>query len=76
MNATAHLHLGDFSPLEFMISLDRERSFVVRERRGRKGGIFTELSSAILFVREECQMFGCAAVMKFDQSLACIRAAG
>jgi len=76
MSANANLHLGDFSPLEFMISLDRERSFVVRERRGRRGGIFAELSSAILFIREECQAFGCAAVMKFDQSLACIRAAG
>jgi len=76
MNANANHRLGDFPPFEFLISLGRERSFVVRERLGRRGGIFAELSSAILFVREECQAFGCAAVMKFDQSLACIRAAG
>jgi hypothetical protein len=37
---------------------------------------FAELSSAILFVREVCLARGCASVMKFDQSLACIRAAG
>jgi hypothetical protein len=76
MNANANPGVGDFSPLEFMISLDPDRSFVVREMRGRIDGAFAELSSAILFVREVCLARGCASVMKFDQSLACIRAAG
>lgn len=76
MSANAELRVVDFSPLEFIISLDPDRSFVVREKGGRSDGTFAELSSAILFVREVCQALGCAAVMKFDQSLACIRAAG
>jgi hypothetical protein len=44
--------------------------------RGRSGGVFDELSDAVLFVRVECQARGCAVAMKFDQNLACIRAAG
>lgn len=75
MNADTNLHAVDFPPLEFIISLDPNRSFVVHEKRGRCGGVFDELSSAILFVREQCQARGCATVMKFDRTLACIRAA-
>jgi hypothetical protein len=76
MNTNKNLRAVDFSELEFMISLDQGRSFVVREKRGRSGGVFAELSSAILFIREVCQTYGCATVMKYDQNLACIRAAG
>ena len=76
MTTVANVRGVDTPPLEFTISLDPDRSFVVREKRGRSGGVFAELSSAILFVREQCQAWGCASVMKFDQSLACIRAAG
>jgi len=74
--AMTNVRAVDFPPLEFMISLGPDRSFVVREMRGRSGGMFDELSTAVLFVRGECQARGCAAVMKFDQNLACIRAAG
>ncbi len=76
MTAVTNVRGVDFPPLEFTISLDPDRFFVVREKRGRGGGVFAELSSAILFVREECQARGCAPVMKFDQNLAFIRAAG
>ncbi len=73
---TAMTNIRDFPPLEFMIGLGPDRSFVVSEMRGRGGGVFEELSSAILFVRVECQARGCAVVIKFDQNLACLRAAG
>jgi hypothetical protein len=76
MTAMTNVCAVDFSPLEFMISLGPDRSFVVREMRGRGGGVFDELSSVILFVRGECQTRGCKPVIKFDQSLACLRAAG
>ncbi len=76
MTAIANVRDVEFSPLEFTLSLDPDRSYVVREKRGRRGGVFAELSSAILFVREECRARGCAPVMKFDQNLAFIRAAG
>lgn len=76
MNADINLRAVNFSPLEFMISLGADRSFVVREMRGRGSGVFAELSSAILFVRDQCRASGCATVMKFDRNLACIRAAG
>jgi hypothetical protein len=75
MNAQTNLRAVDFPPLEFMISLDPDGFFAVREKHGRSGGVFAELSSAILFVREECRARGCATVMKFDRNLACIRAA-
>ncbi len=74
--AMTNVRVVDFPPLEFVISLGPERSFVVREMRGRSGGVFDELSDAVLFVRGQCQARGCAVVLKFDQSLACIRAAG
>jgi hypothetical protein len=76
MRAVANVRAVDFPPFEFTISLDSDRSFVVREKLGRSDGVFAELSSAILFVRHECQARGCAPVLKFDQSLAFIRAAG
>jgi hypothetical protein len=34
MKLNANLRADDFPPLEFMISLDPDRSFVVREKRG------------------------------------------
>ncbi|MGO9391810.1 hypothetical protein [Rhodoblastus sp.] len=76
MTAVTNVRGVDFPTIEFTISLDSDRSFVVREKRGRSGRVFAELSSAILFVREHCQARGCASVMKFDQNLAFIRAAG
>jgi len=66
----------DFLTPEFMISLAPDLSYVVREMRGKSGGVFDALSTAVLFVRGECQARGCAVVIKFDQNLACIRAAG
>jgi hypothetical protein len=74
--AMTNVRAVDFPPLEFVISLGPDRSFVVREMRGRSSGAFDELSDAVLFVRGECQACGCAVGMKFDQNLACIRAAG
>jgi hypothetical protein len=74
--AMPNVRAVDFPPLEFVISLGPDRSFVVSEMRGRSGGVFDELSDAVLFVRVECQARGCAVAMKFDQNLACIRAAG
>ena len=76
MNAITNPRAVDFPPLEFVISLDPDRSFVVREKRGRISAVFDELSSAILFVREVCQARGRATTIKFDQNLACLRAAG
>jgi hypothetical protein len=76
MTAMTNLRAVDFQPLEFMISLGPDRSFVLREMRGRASGVFAELSSVILFVRGVCQARGCTPVIKFDQSLACVRAAG
>jgi hypothetical protein len=75
MDVNSKLRAVDFPPLEFTISLDPNRSFLVCEKRGRSSGVFAELSSAILFVREECEARGCAILLKFDQNLACIRAA-
>ncbi len=76
MTAMTKTGAGDLPPPEFTISIDPDRSFVVRDKRGRSGGVFAELSSAILFVREQCRAHGCAPLMKFDQNLAFIRAAG
>jgi hypothetical protein len=55
MNGETNRRVVDFPPLEFLISLDPERFFVVREKHGRSSGVFDELSSAIQFVRDECQ---------------------
>jgi hypothetical protein len=76
MDAKSNVRIVDFPPLEFMISLDADQSFVVVEKRGRHGGVFAELSSAILFVRDVCRERECPVVLQFDQNLACIRAAG
>ncbi len=64
------------APLEFTISLDPDRCYAVREKRGRGDGVFSELSSALLFIRESRPAGERAPVIKFDQSLAMIRAAG
>jgi len=76
MTAMTNVRAVDFPPLEFMVSLGLDRSFVVREMRGRSGGVFAELSSVFLFVREECKTRRCMPIIKFDQNLACVRAAG
>jgi hypothetical protein len=76
MTAVTNVRAVDFPPLEFMISLGLDRSFVVREMRGPGGQVFAELSGVFLFVREECKARRCKPVIKFDQSLACVRAAG
>jgi hypothetical protein len=76
MTAMTNLRAVDFPPLEFMVSLGLDRCFVVREMRGPSGEVFDELSSVFLFVREECKARRCKPVIKFDQNLACVRAAG
>jgi hypothetical protein len=76
MTSIAEVRVVDFPPLEFTISLDRDRSFVVSEKHGRTDGVFANLSSAILFVKDENRARGSKLIMRFDQNLAFIRAAG
>lgn len=76
MTSIAEVSVVDFPPLEFTISLGSDRSFVVSEKHGRSGGVFADLSSAILFVQHENRARGSKPFMRFDQSLAFIRAAG
>ena len=76
MTSVANVRTVVFPPLEFTISLACERSYIVREKHGRGGGEFSDLSSAILFVECECRAYGCPPIMHFDRSLAFIRAAG
>ena len=45
---------------------------------GARQGVvkFADLSTAILFIQDECQAHGCRPVTHFDRSLAFIRAGG
>lgn len=65
-----------FPALEFTISLTPDRSFSVAEKHGRGGACFDDLSSAILYVKDERRAQKCQSTLHFDTSLACIRAAG
>ena len=76
MRNQSNVRAVDFRPLEFTIGLEGHRTFVVREKLERSGGVFVDLSSAILFVRRECETRGVPPAVKFDQTVACIRAAG
>jgi hypothetical protein len=80
MTSVANVRTIVFPPLEFTMSLAWslacERSYIVREKHGRGGGEFSDLSSAIIFVEGECRAYGCPPIMHFDRSLAFIRAAG
>lgn len=63
-------------PLSFTLSRGQGRSVLVAEAEGRSGGSFTDMASAIEFVETQCQARGCPVSMRFDVSLAFIRAAG
>ena len=64
------------SPLSFTLSRGNGRSVIVAEAHGRAGGSFTDMSSAMSFVETQCRSRGCPTSMRFDESLALIRAAG
>lgn len=64
------------SPLSFTLSRGQGQSVVVAEAKNRGGGAFADLSSAIGFVETQGRAAGCTALMRFDASLAMIRAAG
>lgn len=64
------------SPFSFTLSRGHGRSIIVAEAYGRAGGSFTDMSSAMSFVETQCRSRGCPVSMRFDASLALIRAAG
>lgn len=64
------------SPLSFTLSRGSGRSVIVAEAHGRAGGSFTDMSSAMSFVETQCRSRGCPTSMRFDETLALIRAAG
>ncbi len=63
-------------PLSFRVSRGHGASFVVTEAQGRIGGVFGDLSDAMRFARLEAVSRGRALDLRFDESLALIRAAG
>jgi hypothetical protein len=63
-------------PLSFILSRGNGASIVVQEADGRSGGMFAGLSSAIRFIETQCLAHKCPVDMRFDPSLALIRAAG
>ena len=67
---------GANAPLSLRLSRGEGASFVVTEAYGRIGGIFGDLSSAMRFARMEAASRGCDLDLRFDESLALIRAAG
>ncbi|HMN70898.1 MAG TPA: hypothetical protein PKA55_03395 [Rhodoblastus sp.] len=64
------------SPLSFRVSRGQGASFVVSEPQGRIGGVFGDLSSAMRFARVEAMSRRRELDLRFDESLALIRAAG
>lgn len=60
----------------FKLSRGSDRSIVVTEARNRAGGVFSDLSSAMRFAETQCRAAGCPVDMRFDATLALIRAAG
>ncbi|MFO1114839.1 MAG: hypothetical protein U1E28_04095 [Beijerinckiaceae bacterium] len=67
---------GANAPLSFRLSRGTGASFVVTETEGRIGGVFGDLSSAMRFARYEAASRGRPLDLRFDESLALIRAAG
>ncbi len=76
MTSAGNVRSVFFPPLDFTISLSTGGSFAVVEKHARGGGDFGDLSSAILFVQNECRAHGAAPIIRFDRTLAFIRAAG
>jgi hypothetical protein len=66
MTSIANVRTVLFPPLEFTISLALDRSYTVREKHGRGGGQFADLSTDILFIPDECQAHGCRTVILRD----------
>ena len=64
------------NPLSFRVTRGQGASFVVTEAHGRIGGVFGDLSSAMRFARLEAVNRGRPLDLRFDESLAMIRAAG
>ncbi len=64
------------NPLSFRVRRGQGASFVVTEQQGRIGGVFGDLSSAMRFARHEAVNRGRPLDLRFDESLAFIRAAG
>ncbi|MFT4098703.1 MAG: hypothetical protein QM651_16410 [Rhodoblastus sp.] len=64
------------SPLSFRVSRGEGSSFVVTEERGQMGGVFGDLSSAMRFAKLEARNRGRELDLRFDESLALMRAAG
>jgi hypothetical protein len=73
MTSIANVLTVLFPPFEFSLALDR--SYAVREKHGRGGGQFADLSTAI-FIQDERQTHGSQPVTHFDRSLTFIRAGG
>ena len=67
---------GANAPLSIRLSRGDGTSFVVTESEGRIGGVFGDLSSAMRFARSEASNRGRPLDLRFDESLALIRAAG
>ena len=67
--------LGANAPLSLRLSRGEGSSFIVTEAQGRVGGVFGDLSSAMRFARLEAMARGRALDLRFDESLALIRAA-
>jgi hypothetical protein len=67
---------GQTAPLSIRVSLGEGRSFVVQESAGMIGGVFGDLSAAMRFARTEAASRGRQLDLRFDESLALIRAAG
>lgn len=72
---SANPNPAEAPPLSFTLIRGAGVSVIVREGRNRQGGLFTDLSSAIRFVKAQCRAAGCPVEMRFDISLALIRAA-
>ncbi|MFV0280893.1 MAG: hypothetical protein ACK5JM_09075 [Rhodoblastus sp.] len=64
------------NPISFRVSRGQGASFVVTETQGGIGGVFGDLSSAMRFARLEAVNRGRRLDLRFDESLALIRAAG
>lgn len=67
---------GQSVPLSLRVSRGEGASFVVTETQGRVGGVFGDLSTAMRFARTEAASRGRELDLRFDESLALIRAAG
>ena len=67
---------GANAPLSVRLSRGDGAQFVLTEARGQIGGVFGDLSSAMRFARSEAASRGRVLDLRFDESLALIRAAG